>query len=118
MDGEMEPASAGQHTIELVRHRCQGDDLLVVEIINVLRPHPAGLRRWSVMRDIRKAREKQSRDIPQKLEADIERAFRKLCDSDNSTKDNAIFYHPREKAGEVWASYPDRVAAWLSDKIV
>ena len=107
-----------QQDEEIVRRRCQGDDVLVVELIKVLRPHPAGLRRWSVMRDIRKARERLSRDIPQKLEADIERAFRRLCTDDAGSRDDAIFYRPREKAGEVWASFPERAEAWLSGKIV
>ena len=103
---------------EIIRQHCQGDDHLVVELIKVLRPHPGGLRRWSVMRNIRKEREKHSRDIPQKLEADVERAFRKLSSDNPSTNPNVIFYRPAEKAGEVWASIPERADAWLRGKIV
>jgi hypothetical protein len=86
---------------------------IVDELIAVLAPHPQGLRRWSVMRTIRKNREAQSRDIPLKLEADVERAFRQFCvdAADASMRtvaaDQALFYRPAEKAGEVWALRPE-----------
>ena len=51
---------------------------IVEELIAALAPHPKGLRRWSVMRAIRKSREAVSRDIPLKLEADVERTFRRF----------------------------------------
>jgi hypothetical protein len=39
---------------------------IVEELVAALAPHPKGLRRWSVMRAIRKSREAVSRDIPLK----------------------------------------------------
>ena len=77
---------------------------IVEELVAVLAPHPRGLRRWSVMRAIRKNRESQARGIPLKLEADVERAFRHFCRGDDMRASGAtLFYRPAEKAGEVWA---------------
>ena len=77
---------------------------IVDELIAALAPHPKGLRRWSVMRAIRKSREARSRDIPLKLEADVERAFRRFCRGDEMrAPGTTLFYRPAEKAGEVWA---------------
>ena len=80
---------------------------IVEELVAALTPHPKGLRRWSVMRAIRKGREAVSRDIPLKLEADVERAFRRFCrDDDMRASGTALFCRPAEKAGEVWALDP------------
>jgi hypothetical protein len=77
---------------------------LVEELVAALTPYPKGLRRWSVMRAIRKSREAVSREIPLKLEADVERAFRQFCRGDGMrASGTALFYRPAEKAGEVWA---------------
>ncbi|MBW8708420.1 MAG: hypothetical protein JF627_04015 [Alphaproteobacteria bacterium] len=77
---------------------------IVEELVAALAPHPAGLRRWSVMRAIRKGREAVARDIPLKLEADVERTFRQYCSGDGvRAAGTALFYRPAEKAGEVWA---------------
>ena len=84
---------------------------IVEELVTALAGHPGGLRRWSVMRAIRKGREAVSRDIPLKLEADVERTFRRFCRNDEMrASSTALFYRPAEKAGEVWAldtSYAD-----------
>lgn len=91
----------------------------LAELIGVLSQHPGGLRRWSVMRAIRREREQASREIPQKLEDEVERAFRRSCidQPDGKTRgcseDSALFYRPQEKAGEVWALIPGRGEAWL-----
>ena len=77
---------------------------IVEELVAALRPHPKGLRRWSVMRSIRKGREAVSREIPLKLEADVERTFRQFCRGDGMrASGTALFYRPVEKTGEVWA---------------
>jgi hypothetical protein len=77
---------------------------IVEELVAALMPHPKGLRRWSVMRAIRKGREAVSREIPLKLEADVERTFRRFCRNDEMrASGTALFYRPAEKAGEVWA---------------
>ena len=77
---------------------------IVEELVAALAPHPKGLRRWSVMRAIRKGREAVSREIPLKLESDVERTFRQFCRDDGTrTSGTALFCRPAEKAGEVWA---------------
>jgi hypothetical protein len=95
----------------------------VTELIDALSRHPGGLRRWSVMRIIRRAREAANRDIPAKFEDEIERVFRKFCtDGDfikapDTTATDALFFRPRDRAGEVWAVIPERANAWLSGEI-
>jgi hypothetical protein len=85
---------------------------IVEELIAALAPHPGGLRRWSVMRAIRKNREAVSRDIPLKLESDVERTFRQFCRDDGMrASGTALFCRPAEKAGEVWALNAEHVAA-------
>ena len=104
------------HDVSLSRPAQSKRNPIVDELVAVLAPHPKGLRRWSVMRTIRKNREAQSRDIPLKLEADVERAFRQFCAdaADASMRtvaaDQALFYRPAEKAGEVWALRPQAAA--------
>ena len=94
--------------------RTRSDQAILGELVKVLTPHPGGLRRWSVMRAIRKDRERADRDIPQKFEDEIERTFRRYCaDADNSktrscAPEHAVFYKPKDKAGEVWAIISDR----------
>jgi hypothetical protein len=95
------------------------DRAILSELIKVLSPHPSGLRRWSVMRAIRKEREAASRDIPQKFEDEIERTFRRYCAESENAKtrncapENELFYRPKDKAGEVWAVIPGRAETLL-----
>ena len=85
---------------------------IVEELVAALAPHPGGLRRWSVMRAIRKSREAVAREIPLKLESDIERTFRQFCRGDGMRAPGTVlFYRPAEKAGEVWALDPDHAMA-------
>lgn len=91
---------------------------VMMELVRVLAAHPGGLRRWSVMHTIRAERDKTGREIPQKLEDDIERAFRHYCAGDKSgicTDEEALFYRPKGKAGEVWAAYPERIKGLLAE---
>ncbi|MGC9954885.1 MAG: hypothetical protein ABSD21_11485 [Rhizomicrobium sp.] len=107
-----------QETEEAAR-KLRADLPILDELIKVLTPYPGGLRRWSVMRAIRKDRERTARDIPQKFEDEVERTFRRFCAAADDAKTSvcdgseALFYRPREKAGEVWAIIPDRAKAWL-----
>jgi len=100
------------------------DPSYVTDLITTLSQHPGGLRRWSVMRAIRRARENAQCDIPLKFEDEIERAFRKFCASDDfanaptATATDALFFRPKDKAGEVWAVIPERANAWLAGEIV
>jgi len=93
----------------------------VADIVKALLPHPKGLRRWSVMRAIRNDLRNASRDIPHKLEDDVERAFRHFCATGNgktftgAPSGHALFFRPAETAGEVWSVFADRAAAWLEN---
>jgi hypothetical protein len=102
--------------------KTRSDRPYLLDLINVLAPHPKGLRRWSVMRAIRTARESTGRPVPQKFEDEVERAFRRSCAATEAFKTNArdseaaLFYKPEGKAGEVWAVYSERAEAWLKSE--
>jgi hypothetical protein len=91
------------------------------DLVEVLSEQPAGLRRWSVMRTMRARCEFKDRDVPQKFEDDVERTFRSRCGaetaSDATPRDDqsVLFYRPKERAGEVWAVFPERAKAWLRE---
>jgi hypothetical protein len=92
---------------------------MVSELARLLLANPGGLRRWTVMRAMRKACENAEREIGQKFEDEVERNFRCFSEDDERAKslglqpEEAMFFRPRDKAGEVWAAHPDRVHAWL-----
>lgn len=92
----------------------------VVNLIDVLRPHSQGLRRWSVMRAMRSRWEDADLPVSQKFEDDVERAFRRLCAGADAFKngpsgdDEAVFYRPGERAGEVWAVHEEQADVWLA----
>lgn len=90
----------------------------LLDLIEVLRAHPGGLRRWSVMRAMRAKSEKAGREVTPKFEDGVERTFRRHCAGDpvsGGTADIAVelFYRPKDKAGEVWAVDLEKVEAWL-----
>ena len=97
--------------------RIGADTASLRDLIAVLTSAPKGLRKWSVMRAIRARREHAGRDIPLKFEADIERAFRRFCAGDPvqgaAPAAAALFYRPKETAGEVWAVDVEKAKAWL-----
>ena len=93
---------------------------LVAELAEVLVAHPGGLRRWSVMRAMRRKWEGAQQEVSLKFEDEVERNFCHFSEDDDLAKPadhhakDALFFRPRDKAGEVWAAYPDRVRAWLA----
>ncbi len=95
------------------------DQSYLTDLIEVLASSPKGLRRWSVMRAMRKVRESAGREVPQKFEDDVERVFRRFCAATDTANDaarisaTALFYKPQERAGEVWAVFPARAEMWL-----
>jgi hypothetical protein len=86
---------------------------ILAELCAVLGAYPDGLRRWSVMRAMRKERECRGQDVAPNFEAEVERTFRQFCAdatakrSSGAAKD-VVFFRPPEKAGEVWAIIRDR----------
>ena len=92
----------------------------VVNLIDVLRQNSQGLRRWSVMRAMRNRWEDADLPVSQKFEDDVERAFRRLCAGADAFKngsaedEEAVFYRPGERAGEVWAVHEEQADIWLA----
>jgi len=99
--------------------RIEMEHLYLLDLIEVLLPHPAGLRRWVIMRTIRKHHQSAGRPISQKFEDAIERVFRNHCaDSENFKKrkfapKKALFHWPQGKAAGLWAAYPGKAEAFL-----
>jgi hypothetical protein len=107
----------GERETEIATRKLRSEHPYVVDLIGVLRAHPGGLRRWSVMRAMRNRRKDAAGPIPQKFEDEVERVFRRWCGDADKTQDcaeiTALFYRPGERAGEVWAVFRDRAEAWL-----
>src|ERR1700720_4370327 len=55
------------------------DRLYLLDLVRVLRPHAAGLRRWSVMHKIRAYRDAAGSPVGDRMEDAIERLFRNHC---------------------------------------
>ena len=105
--------------VSVAEKRFEEDRLYLLELIRVLSRHPAGLRRWSIMRTIRKNREAAGLPIHQRMEDAVERVFRNHSADSEHLKNRhrapatALFHWPQGKRGGIWAVYPDRAEAWL-----
>jgi len=96
--------------------RARFDRGLFLDLVAVLEEHPAGLRRWSVMRAMRTRRARAGHEITLKFEDDIERLFREYCMAEPPRDgDTRPFFRPKDKAGEVWAVDAARLPALLDE---
>ncbi len=102
-----------------MERRIETEHLYLLDLIEVLLPHPAGLRRWAIMRAIRKIHQSAERPISQKFEDGVERVFRNHCADSvifkkrNIAPENALFHWPQGKAAGLWAVHPDKAEAFL-----
>jgi hypothetical protein len=81
------------------------------DLLAVLRAHPGGLRRWSVMREMRLRRQKAGYEIKPNFEHEVEWIFCRHCSGDPMRArlgdgTPALFHRPKERSGEVWAANP------------
>ncbi len=97
----------GRETSFAVAKRAQEDHRHLLDLTILLQAHPSGLRRWSIMRTMRKNRDMAGLPIPQKFEDAIECVFRNHCAASeylkkqNSGQEKALFHWPQGKAARV-----------------
>ncbi|HEY1710015.1 MAG TPA: hypothetical protein VGG10_17220 [Rhizomicrobium sp.] len=112
-----------QPTTQQTMRRLRLDRALIHDLVTVLSAHPAGVRRWTLMRSMRALAEKANREVTPKFEDDVERAFRRLCEGDSvytalPEKPPALFFRPKDSVGEVWAVHSDKAQAFVEGRLL
>jgi hypothetical protein len=92
------------------------------DLLELLHAHPEGLRRWSVMREMRSRRERAGDELTLRFETEVERLFCRHCSGDplrarlgDGTPE--LFHRPKGRTGEVWAAYPMAAVSLLGPSL-
>lgn len=102
---------------------CRRQHPYVLDLMEVLKPHPHGFARRSVLHTLEKNRQRDGLPIPPKFEEAVQSVYNRHCvDSMVFTKRKAhlsegLFYSPGGKGSGTWAVHPERAAAWLKMKL-
>jgi len=95
----------------------------VGDLISVLLPYPAGLRRSLVIYELEKQRKQDGLPIPASFKAAVQNSYNNYSeDSDVFRKRDApsgegLFYSPDGKGSGRWAVHPDRALQWLKARL-
>ncbi|HEV7960656.1 MAG TPA: hypothetical protein VGP01_06460 [Rhizomicrobium sp.] len=95
----------------------------VGDLIAVLLPFPAGLRRALVIYELEKQRKQDGLPIPASFEAAVQNSYNHYSeDSEVFRKREApsaegLFYSPDGKGSGRWAVHPDRALQWLKARL-
>jgi hypothetical protein len=91
----------------------------VLDLIKVLYPHPAGLRRSIVIHSVLRNRKARGQSLPGTSDETIQSALQQYCVHAAAFKnrkapvEDGIFHWPKGPRTGVWAIYPDKAQAWL-----
>lgn len=108
---------------DLAAKKLRRQNTYVRDLIEVLMPHPRGLRRPLVLHSLEQKRKQASLPIPEKFEQSVQSAYNQhRVDSLVFTKRKApesdgIFYSTQGKGSGYWAVYLDRATAWLEARL-
>jgi len=93
------------------------DNPYVVDLIEALAPHPEGLERLHVIRDVGRLRRKKNLPMPKRLEETVQSAFQGYSSQSAAFRGGADLFHwPRGKGTGIWAVHLERAKAWLRKK--
>ena len=96
----------------------------VIDLIEVLKPHPRGLARRIVLHTLEKRRQRDGLPIPPSFEKTVQSFYNRSCvDSAVFIKRKAplsegLFHSPGGKGSGTWAVHSERAATWLRRKLV
>jgi hypothetical protein len=95
----------------------------VGDLIALLLPYPAGLRRSLVIYELEKQRKQDGLPIPASFEGSVQSSYNHYSeDSEIFRKRDApsgerLFYSPEGKGSGRWAVHPERALEWLKSRL-